>query len=1064
MKKLGSIFVTLVFLITLIGAVPSFAAVDATRIYTEDFDNNWNSSGTFGSSASATLSQLFYNGQENGTFVAATGYDGTENSALAFVGKENAAISYFNLKPFTTTFDILNRKALVLTMRFKVTGTPTTDAFKVQFRSAGSGGTGFLDVLADGTKGTYYVVKNATYDGKGDRVDINTNEWYDMVMMFTAETSSESTVLNTTAKLYDKNGTLVKDTASYSKPTLDNSTVMYIHATAGLTETQNIIFDDAKMYCVNTTDTFSYVEAGSTAADSEIGEDGLITVKFDQPIAPAKTDFTVEGATVDSVKVVDFNTAVVKVSGLGAGQTYTLNFSTVKSAAGSALAGTTSLSFKTPAAEIEPKVVFTDDFDGTFNDGVFTSSTIFYSGQDNGGYAAETSGYNGGTTAFKMGYGTRNALASSNVQTQTLGTLGLSADTTVVFNTRFKLNGTPTSSYSWSINLGDGYKIGEIKGTNEGNYSVASYTSSTPATLNPDTWYDLIVPLGTTGAAWGYIYDSATGEFIVQTQGTGVTGNMPASRLFIQTSTLTENLSMTLDDAKLYCIAKTATFSKVAGGTEENAVIGEDGLLTVKFDQPIIPAKSNFTVAGATVDSVKVKDFDTAIVKVSGITAGQSYTLSFSAVKSAAGSSLTGTSTLAFKAPAKTHFTQGYVLGTDFNNDVFKNASEIFFEGKWSYNTYSQADGYISGEKGIKIENTGDTAVADQLTTKRLSSFGLTRDNVLIFTTRFKFSGESAENTYWYIEPVNSQNVLGRIGGGVDGKYFADDEPIDADKWYNMTVAIRPDQRSTMMVNDSVTGETIVYKSAETPAISVVDNAYNFLWFRTPSLVKGTSLTLADTDIYIVSQDDTITVDAAASTAPNSTIALDGTISVQFDMPVFSYKVTGVAASEATVTKNNFTIDGADIGEIGVIDFNKVVVGFYNLDYLTDYVLNFEDIVYEGGAGLDDASVSQIAFKTGADEENPVTIAGTATYTGNAITLKLYSETEQSVGLIAAFYEGTTLLGAETLTATATPAKSDATITIDGTYEGADSIRIYGWNGALVPITAIKTITLVTEE
>lgn len=718
-------------------------------------------------------------------------------------------------------------------------------------------------------------------------------------------------------------------------------------------------------------------------------------------------------------------------------------------------------------AAVDATRIYTEDFDGTFTIDYFPSSNIFFDGEWKDNYIASTDGYNGGTTALKLAYDgreTASPVGNNHVKTKTLTNFGLTAETKLVFNVRFKLNGTPTSGYSWTINLGTGYTIGTIAGTANGNYSVTRYGGGDPATLAPDTWYDLIVPLGTTGAAWGYIYDSATGEFIVQTQGTGVKDDMTTAQLFIQTGSLKENLSMTLDDAKMYCVSAADSFNFVTeGSTAANSEIGEDGLITVKFDQPITPVKTNFTVAGATVDSVAVKDFNTAIVKVSGLSLGQSYTLNFSNVKSAAGTAITGTSTLAFKAPAKTHFTQGYVLGTDFNNDVFKNASEIFFEGKWSYNTYSQADGYISGEKGIKIENTGDTAVADQLTTKRLSSFGLTRDNVLIFTTRFKFSGESAENTYWNIYPVTSTANLVSIGGGVGGQYFADAEPIDADKWYNMSVAIRPDQRSTLMINDSVTGETIVYKSAETLATSVVDNAYNYLWFQTSNLVKGTSLTLADTDIYIISKDDTITVDAAASTAPNSTIAPNGTIAVQFDMPVFSRKVVGVAASEATVSKNNFTVEGADIGEIGVIDFNKVVVGFYNLDSFENYVLDFSDIVYEGGAGLDSDSVKQIAFTVGADTENPVT-AGKATYEGNAINFKLYSEAAQDVKLIAAFYQGTTLLGAETASATATPAKSDATITIDGTYEGADSIRIYGWNSALVPITAIKTITLVTEE
>ncbi|MBR1968996.1 MAG: hypothetical protein IKA17_01425 [Clostridia bacterium] len=1023
MKKLGSILVTLVFLITLIGAVPSFAAAPTASSFTfTDLESN----GTYSSG------QAGYNGSSTAIKLAASGAN-----VRATIGTSNF-----------TNYGFTADNSLVMTMRIKFNGAATSDySLNANMNTSNYGQT--WSIKGDGTTGKYNF-----RDQSGSNIPLNGDKWYNITTHFKG--------IYAWTYVVDETGVQVGYKYSQTYSSAPTERPLYLWS-ANTTE-NGLLIDDLKIYSVNTTDTFSYVAEGSTATNSEIGDDGLITVKFDQPIIPAKSNFSVAGATVESVVAKDFNTAIVKVSGLSAGQTYALDFSAVKSVAGTALTGTTSLSFKTPAAEIEPKVVFTDDFNGTFNTNYFTSSTIFYDGQWKQNYIADANGYNGGTTGLKLTYGASSADNSYNhVKTKTLGELGLSADTTMVFNTRFKLNGTPTSGYSWTINLGSGYVIGTIAGTAEGKYSVTRYGGGDPATLNPDTWYDLIVPLGTTGAAWGYIYDSATGEFIVQTQGTGVTANMPASRLFIQTSTLTENLSMTLDDAKLYCIAKTATFSKIAGGTEENAVIGEDGLLTVKFDQPIIPAKSNFTVAGGTVESVKVKNFDTAIVKVSGITAGQSYTLNFSAIKSAAGSSLAGTSTLAFNTPAKTHFTQGYVFGTDFNNDVFKDSSEIFFEGKWSDNTYSQADGYPTGEKGIKIENPDDDPVADQLTTKRLSSFGLSRDNVLIFTTRFKFSGESSANTYWNIYPVTSSASLAFIGGGVDGKYYADSEPIEADKWYNISVAIRPDQRSVLMINDSVTGETIIYKSAKTPATSVVDYAYNFLWFQTTNLVKGTSLTLADTDIYIVSKDDTLTVDAAASTAQNATIAPDGTIAVQFDMPVFSNKVVGVEDGVATVSKNNFTVDGADIGKIGVIDFNKVVVGFYNLDAFEDYVLDFADIVYEGGAGLDSSSVSSIAFTVGADINNPIT-AGKATYANGEINLKLYSETEQSVKLYAAFYNGTKLLGVETATGTATSSKNDATITIDGTYESADSIRIFGWNNNLAPIMAIKNITLATEE
>ncbi len=670
MKKLCSFLLAMVCLMVLVPVLPASAA--ATVVYTDDFENNWNASGTFGSQPTTSTSEIFFNGQNNGTFMAVEGYDSTEENpttALGMFGTESgAAISYFNMKPYVNTFGLDANKALVLTMKFKMVGTPTS-AFKLQFRSAGSGGSGFLDVIGDDS-GSFYLVKNASYAGKGDKVAIETGAWYDLVVKFFTEVSGENTVIKAVANVYDEDGKLVKSTTESSAPKLAATDPMYIHATGGLTTTTGAVLDEAKLYSVANTDTFSVTEK-STDASNKIAKDGSITLKFDQPVAATKDMFTVKKASdgsvvdvIESVTVNDFNTVTVKFAGLADGTGYTLDYSAVTSAAGTAITDETKeVSFSTPF-----KPVVTQSYDGTFDSNYFKGkSEVLWDGQWNGTYeAVEDATYGKGVKMFTSPEITKNP-SYAHVKTYTLSKFGLSDSANLVFTTRFKVEGESASNVSWSINPNSTpYALGSIYGGVDGKYTI---DGDEHRPLTTGKWYNMTVLLKTTGRNEMIIADSQTGEVLTY-KTAAVPANMANQMLLIQTTNLSEGSTLTVCDTTMYCTENTDTFNFVAeGSSAENTEIAIDEGITLKFDKPILGRELNSELAavlmasvnnGASIREVRVVDFDTAVVTFAGLNNMSDYVLDFSSMKSAGGNALSEESvkTLAFKT------------GMDEDNDV----------------------------------------------------------------------------------------------------------------------------------------------------------------------------------------------------------------------------------------------------------------------------------------------------------------------------------------------------------------------------------------------------------
>ena len=295
-----------------------------------------------------------------------------------------------------------------------------------------------------------------------------------------------------------------------------------------------------------------------------------------------------------------------------------------------------------------------------------TASSFTFADKENGNgtYSSGQAGYNGSSTAIKLA--ASGSVVKATIGTNNLDSYGFTADNSLVMTMRIKFNGAATSTYSLKANMNytnTGHTWSVAGDASTGKYNFQDQTKGN-IPLDGDKWYNFTTHFKGM-YAWTYVFDEATGEQVGYKYSQTYTSAPTGRPFFLWSANTTEN-GLLIDDLKVYCVNTTDTFSYVAdGSTAANSEIGEDGLITVKFDQPIIPAKTNFTVSGATVDSVAVKDFNTAIVKVSGLSLGQSYTLDFSNVKSAAGTALTGTSTLAFKTPAKTLFTQTYSSASD---------------------------------------------------------------------------------------------------------------------------------------------------------------------------------------------------------------------------------------------------------------------------------------------------------------------------------------------------------------------------------------------------------------
>lgn len=667
MKKVISLILTVVFVLALL---PVFNASAAVTCYTEDFNNVPTSTGSFGGSTSSTLSQIFWAGNGSGCFETTTGYDGTANSALKFVQGTTTTEKYFRTKPFINTFGLTDTTPLIFNMRFKAVGA-ISDTLSVRLLTAGGESSGILEIKGDTAKNTYYVVRNASHGGTGDSVDITADTWYNLTVKIELTTTVEDGT--TTKKLLAKtnvyNATtgdaVFSSSVSNVKATDSDSYITFFGR--GFGENAGVVFDDAKVYCIPTTDFLTKLDEGSTTANSKIDADGTVKVKFNQPISATTSSFKVyesDGVTeasnaIESVLITGYDTAEVKLANLKYFSSYVLDYSGVTAVSGCVMEEN---AVKTLAFSTNPKPLVTEDFNNnwaSYGDFGNTRSELFKGGQQNNTWYAAT-GYDGSANSalkfayFKTSSGTERT--ASHMKTRPLaGELGLTEDTPLVFNIRFKVSGDTVVNAEDAKKYTCDFYVGNISNgfisvvgdeTENRYYLVQNYTyngiSEGKTYIEADKWYNVSVKITTT-EQYAYVYDSQTGELIKDSVSRTAPTITDETQLYIHAGEgfLNNGREITFDDAKLYCDKKTASLI-ASESTAENARIAPTDAITLKFSTNVNPTPEMFSVNSeeAYIESVGAKDFNTVWVKMGGLSYLTEYTLDYSKLLAANGTAL----------------------------------------------------------------------------------------------------------------------------------------------------------------------------------------------------------------------------------------------------------------------------------------------------------------------------------------------------------------------------------------------------------------------------------------
>ena len=260
------------------------------------------------------------------------------------------------------------------------------------------------------------------------------------------------------------------------------------------------------------------------------------------------------------------------------------------------------------------------------------------------------------------------------------------------------------------------------------------------------------------------------------------------------------------------------------------------------------------------------------------------------------------------------------------------------------------------------------------------------------------------------------------------------------------------------MINDEMTGEVVVYQTASVPAD--METKQFLLQTSYSPLTAGTTLKLSDAKVYRIDS-NTTKAKVVATSLTGEAISVDDEISLEFNIPVFGRIVRNNAQKLNTIAIDNT----ASIKDIKVHNFNKAIVSFNNLNFLSEHELDYSGMDFIG-ATLDSSDAGAVQFETTGDPDNELTLKGAVTLdgvdAGNEISISLYSQTGVKPVLIAAFYtEEGAFEGAEVFnTDTDIPAKEirDFTLTLKRTHTDAVSFKIFAWDGVgtLKPLMRAK--------
>ena len=305
---------------------------------------------------------------------------------------------------------------------------------------------------------------------------------------------------------------------------------------------------------------------------------------------------------------------------------------------------------------------------------------------------------------------------------------------------------------------------------------------------------------------------------------------------------------------------------------------------------------------------------------------------------------------------------------------------------------------------------------------------------------------------------------------------------IEEDHWYNIVWSIDGVNQKFTFV-DEATGE-VVWSGDYVSSSYTAGDAIYVIPYDGRREVDGN---------YIYNHDQTVLLDdftlwrikpeikkqklAVESVEVPESFGKDSEITMTFNQPVLAdegmfelYQES--AAGQAGALSNEIAYSSAIVR---YTDFCTQKVSFSNLDYLTDYTLDYSAMKAVSGADLDDAkATSLVEFTTAASSDDVSIIGGVVANgltAGSNVNFNIYGGSTADMKVYVAFYKhifpGKRLIGVET--ADVSVAEGETTpvsIPLSADYLDADCIKVFAWknDGSLVPLMTAYEITAPKES
>ncbi len=523
--------------------------------------------------------------------------------------------------------------------------------------------------------------------------------------------------------------------------------------------------------------------------------------------------------------------------------------------------------------------------------------------------------------------------------------------------------------------------------------------------------------------------------------------------------------------------------------------------VTVTFDQPLTAAKATLTPAGgsavdctATFVSGVGKKEHTYIITLPALAAETEYTL---ALNGFSNKSLGCADTIAFKTEDAGIIVDRETFEADTNPDVtgsrnkYASRSAVLKKDGYYGLKTELVTGYEAGTQALKL-SYGETQdyPTHLMTTKSYGlpvydGDGVSKKGSLVVSYRIKVEargsnaliqlGGLSDNTA-PAKLIPSGSAL-QIGNAWDAAISY--RSVLENHWYNVVWVMDEDGYKFSFIDaEGADKGAVVYQRnkawGDTGVNSDVGNGSKVTFYpaymhhldnKSNKINISTAIVVDDFAVWSILPD--LESQKLVLTSSDSGAVLDkddennNSITMTFNQPVMADSAMFELYKDTS--KNELAYSTANVRWT---DFCTQEVSFSNLQYMTDYTLDYSRVKAASGAGLGaDTAEATLSFSTEADP-NAMSITGDISCTGlninDKVSFNLYSKEASQATVIVGFYERSyadTLTGVERMEVSAVNGITPVQLTLTKEHT-ADYIKFYVWNGlnTLVPLSRVYEI------